>query len=63
LSDKKQTEVSVPQRAERGQPRIPQIVVKRRSVSGFPNFDGFYLWYGIDTRLSPKVKANVSLPN
>lgn len=53
----------MPQRAECGQPRIPQIVVQRRRVAGFAGLDGFYLWYGIDTRLSPKVKANVSLPN
>ncbi|MGB6552332.1 MAG: hypothetical protein WBE78_02495 [Candidatus Binataceae bacterium] len=63
MSDEKQTEVAMPQRAKGGQPRFPQVVVKRRRVSGLAGFDGFYLWYGIDTRLSPRVKANVSLPN
>lgn len=53
----------MPQRAKGGQPRFPQVVVKRRRVSGLAGFDGFYLWYGVDTRLSPRVKANVSLPN
>lgn len=53
----------MPQCAERGQPRIPQVVVNSGSVAGLAGFDRFYLWYGIDMRLSPKVKATVSLPN
>lgn len=52
----------MPQCAERGQPCFPQVLAKG-SVAGFPGFDGFYLWYGINRRLSPEVKANVSLPN
>ncbi len=53
----------MPQRSKRSQPRFPQIVVKRGRVAGFSGFDGFYLWYGINKRLSPEVKASVSLPN
>lgn len=49
--------------AERGEPRIPQVLAKRRRVAGFSGFDRFYFWNGINTRLSPKVKASVSLPN
>ncbi|HUY26368.1 MAG TPA: hypothetical protein VMV27_03020 [Candidatus Binataceae bacterium] len=50
-------------RAKRGEPRFPLGAFQGGSVAGLAGFDGFYLWYGIDVCLSPKVKADHSLPN
>jgi hypothetical protein len=59
LSDEKEPEIAMPQRAERSQPAAPAIL--RRDVSaGLVGFGGLYLGDSVDV-LSPRVVNSFTL--